>query len=235
MQALIEESEQRVRTLQEHVFLLQLTLGPAQAPAHMKAHNIFDSQVPPDSNTEVAFGSPGAITLVDPGLNSLPQSPKPEPLLEVPFINSSRAPVSYNHKDADDMFMSDSIPGEMHQGRDQTVTAVRKRKRFSESVVSKKARTGDKAQSNKLGDECTPHTHESISSRTRRQESRFDRTVIGGQVQDDDGNGPTPTSRPTSWPRTRLFRRSAGLSVKKLTDVFERLKMQHDKHLPAIK
>ncbi|KAI4255178.1 MAG: hypothetical protein L6R42_006863, partial [Xanthoria sp. 1 TBL-2021] len=48
-----------------------------------------------------------------------------------------------------------------------------------------------------------------------------------------DADKPSTTTRPTSWPRSRLFRRSAGLSVKKITEVFEKLRLQHDKALPA--
>ncbi|KAL8807149.1 MAG: hypothetical protein Q9182_000831 [Xanthomendoza sp. 2 TL-2023] len=91
-----------------------------------------------------------------------------------------------------------------------TITSIKKRKRFSILGAAKKAR----------------HDHSPLPPQpaTHGPTANSNNTINHPPDPDPDPDTPTPTTRPASWPRTLRFRRSAGVSVKKLTDVFEKLR-----------
>ncbi|KAL8816399.1 MAG: hypothetical protein Q9223_004586 [Gallowayella weberi] len=189
MRVLLKTQEQKVRNLEEEIYMTQLSLGPAQAPSHMEVWNVFDEMLTTHDEHIDDFESPGAMTLVEPIPDAIF-----EPATEDKVFGTLDA-LFDDPQEVDDVSMGDAgdSPG------------IKKRKRFSTFAAAKKARTNDYAHPptiHQSEDEIKHHRH------------------------------PT-TRRPTSWPRTRLFRRSAGVSVKKLTDVFEKLRLQHDRLCPA--
>ncbi|KAL8698536.1 MAG: hypothetical protein Q9224_001806 [Gallowayella concinna] len=206
--ALLEKQEQKVRQLQEEIYMKQLSLGPAQAPAHMEVRNVFDEMLTNHNENVADSESPGAVTLVEPISDSIFEPTKEDVFdpLDALFNDDSQG--------LDDILMADPVDS-------PTVTGIKKRKRFSIFAAAKKARTNNHAHHH----EITPSPHQMAIGRPV--------VGIGDMIRytlhlDDDGNNnnnnPLATTRPTSWPRTRLFRRSAGVSVKKLTDVFEKLR-----------
>ncbi|KAL8730897.1 MAG: hypothetical protein Q9181_004513 [Wetmoreana brouardii] len=242
LHALIEEQsrvakyeEQKLHSLQEELETHQLKLGSAQPPAHLNIRNVFDDQASPDSPAERDLGSPGATTLVECGPDNAPQFPGRDSLSEKPLLDMTDVHLYHRNEDKDTISVVDPMPDIVYQASNKESPEVKKRKRLSTQITAKKARTGDKVQGN---DACHDHAahgeNQPSICPSRQQESNTDHVAVR-QVQVDDGDNPTKTSRPTSWPPRRLFRRSAGVSVKKLTDVFERLRLPQDKHSAPMK
>ena len=224
--ALVEAAEQRVRTLLEQRFLLECSIGPAEPPAHM-AKNIFDDLIPLKRESEPDCGSPDAMTLVDLARDGGPASPTQESLLEQSTVAECMPYADLNYADQDStsetVWYSNLSPDETTI----TFSEPRKRKRFSKHSATKKARTDQlQGDGEQLGVSPSP-TEKRTSHRRRKEALDCKPTMLAQTREDDSGKEPVPSSRPTSWPRTRLFRRSAGLSVRKLTEVFEKMRVQH--------
>lgn len=218
----IEEKQQNVRILRERINSAQTILGLDK----VRDGNIFDDQLPPKSDiVEEDFGSPGADTLVDPQPDAVSWLPMSKESPTLPLSDPLDPDLQRYTDNTDDVLMGDPISDQLGGANDHTSAEVRKRKRFSRQISSKKVRIEAKAKrSNTLL--APPSANESTNA-----ESYGDR--IGGAAshmgQLDDGTKPSYTTRPTSWPRNRLFRRSAGVSVRKLTEVFEKICLPQDK------
>lgn len=221
---IMKEKEQHVRDLDEKIAYAKVILGSGKA----SSQNTFDDHSPPIfDNTADQFGSPGAMTLVDFGpeeaighevVTALPIEAE---VLDVPSTPDADSEL----EDAEDVPMHELITDPLHYDIDQVFIEIRKRKRSSKHASSKKVRIHNKAQ---VGSTISPPP-----SRVRQQnaDAPCDFHSNGGNTEQDevdDGSKPPVTTRPTSWPRSRLFRRSAGVSVKKLTDAFEKLRWKQN-------
>ncbi|KAL8752896.1 MAG: hypothetical protein Q9199_005428 [Rusavskia elegans] len=224
---LLEEQQQKVRKIEEEIYYTQILLGPAQPPAHLDVKNFFDEMSTYHVGDNQNSGSPGDMTLVE---------PEPEPKLEhqLPTTSSSKRPipgsvdlVSGNEcSHSEDILMEESMHDQDIRSDAPTYTADKKRKRFSFLPAAKKARTSEHAL-------CLDMHTDSRTSTNQFGASGPTESIGNQATYLADADKPSTTTRPTSWPRCRLFRRSAGVSVKKITEVFEKLRLQHDKALPA--
>ncbi|KAL8699555.1 MAG: hypothetical protein Q9201_005938 [Fulgogasparrea decipioides] len=201
--------EQKLHNLEGQRYFKQLMLGHPQTPAHLKICNVFDDQASQKSPAERDLGQ--------------------DSLSENPLLDVTGVRLYHRDEDKYPLSMIDPMLGIVDQVSERRSLEVKKRKRFSTHVIAKKARTGDNAGGNDACHDHAPHENQATIYPTREQESNTNPAAVR-QVQVDDGNTPTKTTRPTSWPRSRLFRRSAGVSVKKLTEVFEKLRLPQDKH-----
>lgn len=207
----LKETEQNACDIKEQIQFLETILGPGKA----LIHDICGTYAPPAS-CDVAdqFDSPGAITLVDSGLEESIPSPFKKEVLDIfptPILD-------FQSRDAEDILLQDITTEQLDRGIHQTFAEIKKRKRSSRHVTSKKVCIEDKVQSEAMASLHSSGGHQIKHIKPR--DVQFHGKSIN-RDQTDDGSQPPVTGRPTSWPRTRLFRRSAGVSVKKLTDAFE--------------
>ncbi|KAI4256688.1 MAG: hypothetical protein L6R42_006077 [Xanthoria sp. 1 TBL-2021] len=224
---LLEEQQQKVRKIEEEIFHNQILLGPALPPAHLDVKNPFDEMSTYQVGDNQNSGSPRDMTLVE---------PEPEPKLEhqLPTTSSSKRPIpglvdmaSGNEcPHSEDILMEELMHVQDIRSDAPTYTGDKKRKRFSFLPAAKKARTSEHAL-------CLDMHADSHASTNRFGASGPTESIGKQATYLADADKPSITTRPTSWPRCRLFRRSAGVSVKKITEVFEKLRLQHDKALPA--
>lgn len=212
--AFFKEQEQKIRTLQEEICVNQSLLGPAQALPHMEGEGFFDQVLPDRIHQPDASESPDAMTLVESGLDR----PPPSQMLATPPKQLSPdlpgALTANDYKNTNGVSLGDARLVQADTVDRASVTGFKKRRRFSMLPASKKIRTNNYIQYHDPSISTIPSTI--------RRAAVSDATMIPSQLK--DGNNPSPTTRPTSWPRSRLFRRSAGVSVKKLTDVFDKLR-----------
>ncbi|KAL8993344.1 MAG: hypothetical protein Q9169_006413 [Polycauliona sp. 2 TL-2023] len=225
----LQHEEQRVRDMEEQIYNQQSLLGPAQPPAHMDVENIFD-EMPVCAVAEAQdSGSPGDVTLVEPDLNLSPYQFLAESSSKRPISGSSDLAPDHERPYPDDFPMEDFIPDQIASSDAPTSIADKKRKRFSFLPAAKKARTSEQTLPYDPLIESSPFMNRAQASRPI--ESTEIQTTSSTHLTNADKS--TKTTRPISWPRNRLFRRSAGVSVRKITEVFEKLRLQHDKALPA--
>ncbi|KAL8950551.1 MAG: hypothetical protein Q9222_003421 [Ikaeria aurantiellina] len=206
----VEEHQRIARDLKEEINFMELSLGIAQPEVQTQADKPLDQHLPPDN--EAAY-SPGATTLVENTGEAPYEALVPE--LEVAANLEGRS----SDESIKDVPTEALVPENEHE---EVSIAVddRKRKRFSKFMSAKKARMS-------RTDLSTSH-----HPKERRSQQELLQDKNTGAPLDDDTKPPA-TSRPISWPRSRLFRRSAGVSVKKLTEVFEKLKpyQNNDTHM----
>ncbi|CAL8584645.1 hypothetical protein XPA_010233 [Xanthoria parietina] len=203
---------------------IKLLLGAAQPPAHLEEKNFFDETLACQIGENQDSRSPGDMTLVEPELESILEN---QPPVASPFTRpisglTDSAPGNGNSNPVDIM-MKDLMPEQNIRSDTPTYTGDRKRKGFSFLPAAKKARTSEHA----------PFLNAKIDSNTSMLHYGPTESIGNASAHLKDTDKPRTTTRPTSWPRSRQFRRSAGLSVKKITDVFEKLRLQHDKPSPA--
>ena len=208
----------------------QLLLGPAEPPAHYKEPNFFDDMSAHAVGDTQDSSSPGDMTLVGPESNLNLESQSLATTSSAHHVPSTlKNELDPDHLRAVDVLMEDLVAEQDIKSDAPPYTSKKKRKRISLLSAAKKARTGEPA----VYHEKQIHASPSMV--------RFDTNRATEAVCDDtssnhiaDADDPSITSRPTSWPRSRLFRRSAGVSVKKITEVFEKLRLHCDKPLPAL-
>ena len=221
----LHEREQKVRQIEEDIYYHQILLGPAQPPAYLDIKNLFDEMPTNSVGENQNSGSPGDMTLVefepDSNLEFQPPATPPKPRCS----GSSDGPTCYGHSYQEDIMMEDRMPEHAIRSDAPIYAGDKKRKRFSFLSAAKKARTTEHASYHDMQTNPNPRNDASRSTKNIGNAS-------SSYVHDTDK--PTNTTRPISWPRSRLFRRSAGVSVKKITEVFEGLRLQHDKPLPPI-
>ncbi|KAL8898447.1 MAG: hypothetical protein Q9207_006695 [Kuettlingeria erythrocarpa] len=212
---ILVEEKQNVRNIIQQLDELDASLGLVKAPGP----SIFDDNwATPTRILKEQSGSPGALTLVD----SVLEVSIPSPLKEESPDKLPSPIIDFGLDDVEDVPMTEVTADKLDQNIDQTFVEIRKRKRFSKHGALKRVRGQDNMRH---GGVTSPHS--SGVSRSRYNMSQGPHGCgqnPDGQEIDEDAKHPA-TSRPTSWPRTssRLFRYSAGVSVKKLTDVFENL------------
>lgn len=204
-----------VRKLEEQVWMAQLCLGdetPPAPPKHLPQENIFDSDEP-NSN------SPGAITLVEPCEDS---GQEPEVKSTLPGAGSSFT----GHQSVDEknllndveMTLEDHImPAHSFEAAySKPPENLRKRKNCTKSGAFKKTRMDTTPTRPK------PHCQAETFKQNILEGTNDGKSFLQAELDTEPG---FLTLRPNSWPRTRRFRKSAGVSVKKLTDMFERLRV----------
>lgn len=209
-----EAHKTQIRKLEEDVYMAQLCLGdttPPAPPKHLLQENIFDSNEP-NSN------SPGAITLVETCEDSRQE------LLVKSVLPETGSPFTGHQSTDEKNFLSDvDMTLEDHIISAHNFEAsyskprenLRKRKSCLKSGTCKKTRMDTTSARPKP--QCQAETFkQSILDGTNDSKSLLQAVV---------DTEPGFTLRPKSWPRTRRFRKSAGVSVKKLTDMFERLRV----------
>ncbi|KAL9044673.1 MAG: hypothetical protein Q9214_002206 [Letrouitia sp. 1 TL-2023] len=210
-----EAHQGRIRELEEQVSKAQLCLGdttPPAPPKHILQENIFDSDEP-NSN------SPGAITLVEPCEDSGQELVVKSMLPGAGSSLTGHHSVDEKHSLKDvEMTLEDHImPAHSFEAAySKPRENLRKRKSCSKSGAFKKTRM----------DTTSAQTKPQCQAETFKQnilESANDgKFSLQAEVDTEPG---FLTLRPNSWPRSRRFRKSAGVSVKKLTDMFERLRV----------
>ncbi|KAI4176165.1 MAG: hypothetical protein LQ343_001209 [Gyalolechia ehrenbergii] len=218
LQNQLKERKKSILDLEEKIYDRQVLLGITAA----KRSNLFDEILPTTQAVEERIDSPGAMTLVEAepdavyesSLSGQPSKPMPDSL---------QASLGKDESDIEDIMMGDWVTLPPSQSPHQQSDEVLKRKRFSRHSTSKKVRMDSEAPGNT--DSSTVHTTTGHSTRLR---FRHDNVATGHIWLDDDTKPPT-TARPISWPRNHLFRRSAGISVRKLTEVFEKICLQQEK------
>ncbi|KAI4112303.1 MAG: hypothetical protein LQ345_006530 [Seirophora villosa] len=213
----IREKEQAASNLKEDIQYGEMMLGVVTKA--LDHGTLDDPLLPTSSDAADQSESPGAMTLVDSGLEAaIPSAIKEEATDEFPMPN-----LASHLMDEVDTPMHDSLANYPGGEIDQTLVEIKKRKRFSSHLTSKKVRVHNQAQ-------LSPEISTLPSCKTDYTDDKpCDSGIDGRNVSQppvNDGSEPRSTSRPTSWPRARLFRRSAGVSVKKLTDAFEKLRMK---------
>ncbi|KAL8923381.1 MAG: hypothetical protein Q9208_004651 [Pyrenodesmia sp. 3 TL-2023] len=211
----LQEKHQNVRNLLQEVHEIKISLGLMKPPGP----NIFDDHWPsPIPVSEEQSDSPGAMTLVGSGL----EVPVSSPIKEKSPDRFPAPIIDFGSNDAEDVLLKELTTDIMDQSIDQTFVDIRKRKRFSKHIASKKVRIEENGRPD--GMTCAPSAGVRTQKYDKPQIIHTSDKTTHENVVNDDANFPV-TSRPISWPRTssRLFRYSAGVSVKKLTDVFENL------------
>ena len=221
LKALLKEKKYEVRKLEEEIYMREIVLGTADVPGH----NLFDEVLPISYASGEDSGSPGAATLVeaDPDLET--QLPVSEGYMKPSLSDSLDTSKPKPDNDDDNyVFMDVPIAYQPDEKDPPTFPDLKKRKRFSKTSASKKVRIEVKS----------PRSNKSLlnlhfpTANTGSYNDRID-GIPDSAGQIDDGTKPSPTTRPISWPRSRLFRRSAGVSVRKLTEVFEKICLPQDK------
>lgn len=197
---------------------LDASLGLVKAPGP----SIFDDNwASPTRIFEEQSGSPGALTLVD----SVLEVPATSPVKDESPDKLPPPIIDFGLDDVEDVPMTEVTADKLDQNIDQTFVEIRKRKRSSKHGALKRVRGEENMRH---GGVTSPHSSGVCRSKYNMSQVPHgcDQNTYGQEV-DGDANLPA-TSRPISWPRTscRLFRHSAGVSVKKLTDVFENLRLK---------
>ncbi|KAL9614593.1 MAG: hypothetical protein Q9167_000962 [Letrouitia subvulpina] len=217
---IIQEKEAHqgvIRELEERLYILQLCLDdgtPPAPPKHLRQENIFDSD---DLNSN----SPGAITLVEPCEDS-----GQEHLVKSTLPGAGSSLIVHHSVDGKTFLNDVEMTLEDHVMTAHSATSdcrddpeprenPRKRKNSSKPGAWKKSRM------------------DIISTRPKPQyqvEASKQNVLESANEAEADTESVFLTLRPSSWPRTRRFRKSAGVSVKKLTDMFERLRVPTSSH-----
>ena len=233
---LLGEQEQSVRSLkkeiqslEEEVFLAQISLGHAEPPAHMGWTNIFDEMQCDQVEKQDKSGSPGAMTLVESEPDPVPEPQVLAATSKQPTSDMLDMPLVYDYPDSEIIRMEDTMSERGIEADGSTVTGDKKRKRFSFFSATKKARTSTHASYEIMPDGLDPSTNRVDACRPLDTSDSQKNSL----VHFADADKPTISTRPTSWPRCRLFRRSAGIPVKKITEAFEKMRLQHEKSLPT--
>ncbi|KAL8751956.1 MAG: hypothetical protein Q9184_005888 [Pyrenodesmia sp. 2 TL-2023] len=211
----LQEKKQNVSNLLPQIHELGVSLGLVKAPGP----SVFDDNWPsPTLTSEEQSDSPGALTLVD----SVLEVALPSPIKEESPDRFPAPIMEFGSNDAEDVLMKTLTTDQLDQSIDQTFVDIRKRKRFSKHSASKKVCIEEDIRPS--GMTCPPSAGVRPQKYGKPQIIRTIDKTTGGVEVNDEAIFPV-TSRPISWPRTgsRLFRYSAGISVKKLTDVFENL------------
>ncbi|KAL8955136.1 MAG: hypothetical protein Q9193_006891 [Seirophora villosa] len=222
----LHETEQTTSHLNRQIREKEQTASKLKRDIHFDETFLDAVTTAPDHSTLDQFWrptpsdtaeNPGAMMLVDSGLEAaIPSAVKEEATDEFPMPN-----LASHLMDEVDSPMHDSLANYPGGEIDQTLVEIKKRKRFSGHLISKKVRVHNQAQ---LSPDMSTLPLCKIDHTDHKPcDSGFDGRNVS-QPPVDDGSEPRTTSRPTSWPCARLFRRSAGVSVKKLTDAFEKLR-----------
>lgn len=214
-----DKAKQQIRDLEEDIDTLQTILG-ITGP---RKHTIFD-EVLPTADAADDNVSPGAVTLVEAEPEVVYESAMPEKRSETTLVNDLQPSQDKDTSDMQDIMMNESVmapPDGRHHRRDK----CRKRKHHSTYTTSKKARMLKDAQG--CRDVPTNEAHTTTRHHIKPELHQYD--IKSKPIGSDDDTKPPKTSRPISWPRLRLFRRSAGVSVRTLTDVFEKISLKQDK------
>ncbi|KAL8885439.1 MAG: hypothetical protein Q9215_006708 [Flavoplaca cf. flavocitrina] len=220
---LLAEQQQEIHQIEEDIYYEQILLGPAKRPAHLNAKNLFDDISAHAVGEALASSSPGDMTIVGLESDSNLESQSPATTSSTHRVPSTpEEGLDYDHYHSVDLLMEDLVPEQDTQGNTLTYTSNKKRKRLSflptaEPAVYHEKQTNANPSIDRFD---TGRATEAV----RRQTS---------SKHFAEGNDAPTTSRPTSWPRSCLLRRSAGVSVRKITEVFEKLRLQRDKPLPA--
>ncbi len=220
---LLAEQQQEIHQIEEDIYYEQILLGPAKRPAHLNAKNLFDEISADAVGEALGSSSPGDMTIV--GLESDSNLESQSPAMTSSTHHVPGTPeegLDYDLYHSVDLLMEDLVPQQDTQGNTPTYPSNKKRKRLSFLSTAEPAVYHEK-QTNANPSIVRFDTNRATESVRRQTSSKH-------FAESDDA--PT-TSRPTSWPRSRLFRRSAGVSVRKITEVFEKLRLQRDKPLPA--
>ncbi|KAL8708841.1 MAG: hypothetical protein Q9220_006297 [cf. Caloplaca sp. 1 TL-2023] len=200
--ALIDKHQRKARDLKEEINHMELSLGIGPPEAQTQVAKPPDQLLRLDSG---AACSPDATTLVENPNEALHEAHTRD--IEMPADLDDR---SSNVESRRDLSMEDPVNEHDELGKANVAGDDRKRKRWSKFMSAKKARTSRSELSN------------SHHPKDRESQHELTKGINPGLSLDDDTK-PPHTLRPISWPRSRLFRRSAGVSVKKLTEVFEKL------------
>ena len=215
-----ERSAARQHQLEEQICYLQLLLGPTRLPDHLQFENLDDSLSKIESGTVFEDRqSPEVNTLVEPD--------------EVIFSEGQSMMRNYYDSDAmsfTESFRTSELQSQRHDhGRDNdgwnTVQWNHDNSTTKHRPPKKRKRHSDfpKQEISQKEEAITsqPNSEREDGSTVNRNEIII-RTSVKLHVNQ--------SSRPGSWPRTgtRLVRKSACVSIRKLTDAFERLKTQQD-------
>ncbi|KAL8789427.1 MAG: hypothetical protein Q9213_001184 [Squamulea squamosa] len=232
-QALLKEQQQKVHDLQEDIHFNQLLLGSVPVPVGTEIRTVFDletsslSHIDDDTNAD----SPGAMTLVESVPDPTFTSQTSHLPLKQPVYDESMILDFHDYQALDNIQMEDSMLEPGFRSDSQSPTGATKRKPFPLFSTAKKARTGSNRSYH------NPQAALYASKSTNLLNTDSSREGIGDKatasVRPEDASIPVPTARPTSWPRSRIFRRSAGVSVKKITEIFEKLRLPQDNSLSA--
>ena len=225
LQAKIKEHQDRLRELEEELYLSQLCLGEATAPKHLQLENIFESNVAGecDSGEEDDFDSPGGDTLIEPCESILEAATEPRNVVtDSSSLNqpeSEAKPIGLDvEMELDSQAIRSGRDGEsFDSSAHRSVETSRKRKNFSKFVPSLK-----KSRLENGPFEQTTQSH--VEHLNQRKIHDVSDIYALAETQKEDDSKDSSTTRPSSWPRTRRFRKSAGVSVRKLTDMFERMR-----------
>ncbi|KAL8878724.1 MAG: hypothetical protein Q9192_008382 [Flavoplaca navasiana] len=223
LQQHVKEQQQAIRQMEVDIYQDQLLLGRAEPPAHFAEPNIFDEMSADAVGGSQDSHSPGDTTLfeAESAWNQECQSPAiTSSTHHVP--STPEKGLDYDHYLSVDLSMEELVPQQDTQGNTPTYTSNKKRKRLSFLPTAEPAVYHEK-QTNANPSIVRFDTGRATEAVRRRTSSKHFA----------DGDDAPTTGRPTSWPRSRLFRRSAGVSVRKITEVFEKLRLQRDKPLPA--
>lgn len=230
----LEKRQKAIRQIEVDIYDEQILLGPAERPAHLDATNFFDEISEEAVGETQDSSSPGDMTLFEAESASNQECQSPAITSSTHHVPGTPGKgLDYDHEHWVDLMMEDLLPEQDTQGNTPTYTSNKKRKRLSFLPTAEPAvyhennghnsRFNASSQTNANPSIVRFDTHRTTEAVCRRTSSKH--------FADGD-DGPT-TNRPTSWPRSRLFRRSAGVSVRKLTEVFEKLRLQREKPLPA--
>ncbi|KAL9629712.1 MAG: hypothetical protein Q9204_005120 [Flavoplaca sp. TL-2023a] len=225
----IEKRQKAIRQIEVDIYDEQILLGPAERPAHLNATNFFDEISEEAVGETKDSSSPGDMELVEAesaGNQECQSLATTSSTHHVP--GTPEKGLEYDHYQSVDFLTGGLVPEQEIKSDTLASTSNRKRKRFSFLPTAKKTRYDVKALCSYAQ---TNANHSMIHFDTDRATEAVRRRTSSKHFADGD-EAPT-TSRPTPWPRSRLFRRSAGVSVRKITEVFEKLRLQRDKPLPA--
>ncbi|KAL8939074.1 MAG: hypothetical protein Q9216_003552 [Gyalolechia sp. 2 TL-2023] len=213
------DMKEALHAMEERIYTIQDALGID----HTHQGNIFDEIFHTTQAVGGEADSPGAKTLVgaeddtvfDPSISGQQSSDMP---------NSLHAGLGRDDIDTDDIVMGESVTLAPSQNSHQKGwDEVRKRKRFSRHSTSKKVRVDSKVQ-----EKTDPSSNRATTIRSTKLGLLHDDFTSRDLRLDDDTKPPT-TTRPISWPHNHRYRKSAGISVRKLTEVFEKICLQQGK------
>ncbi|KAL9037372.1 MAG: hypothetical protein Q9180_003753, partial [Flavoplaca navasiana] len=225
----LEKRQKAIRQIEVDIYDEQILLGPAERPAHLNATNFFDEISEEAVGETLESSRPGDMELVEAesagnqecqslaitsSTHHVPGTP--ETGLECDRYQS--VVLSMGGLVTEQEIKSDTL----------AYTSNSKRKRFSFLPTAKRTRADVHALYRYQQTNANPSM---VHFDTDRANEAVRRRTSSNQLAGAD-DAPT-TSRPIPWLRSRLFRRSAGVSVRKITEVFEKLRLQRDKPLPA--
>lgn len=141
----IKEEEQKVQTLQEELYFMELMVGPAEPPAHLQIKNIFDDPIASKWSLEHQPDSPVGKTLVESGPAASSHSSKTATMSSV-----SQEHLNPKCEKSEDVPMTDLMLEIDPHENDLSSPAPKKRKRCSKSSGTKQARTKGNLSCNDL-------------------------------------------------------------------------------------